>query len=417
MKRIISLVFALVFLFTASVFVLPSSNAAGEKLNFVLTNAAGNANDEITVELQITENPGFYAFWFFLYYDSDTFILRDYTVNGELTAVGELVKSQDAMTADSIAGPIAKRVITYFPSYGVDASDKNLKILYFEEKAFDRNVTFTGTAITFTFQIMGIANDGEYSIGLVPDHESIINCDGEDVPFTWQNAVIAVGDTTVPDTEETRNPDDTVTPIPDDTDNNVTPGTETDNNNTNNNNNNNNNSNNNNNNSNDNQNKRPGSLIVETFVDEEGTTYYVDSDGDTQVFDEDAMTDPALYDTDVPETIVGEDGTTYYVDSNGETHVYDGNSSGSNGDNSANKKNMTALYIVIAAVLVLIAAAGILFAFITKTKKDDGSGAVSDEMEKRMNTGDESGDDTSDASNYYQFDDNDQNSNNNGSEE
>lgn len=368
MKRIISIVCALVFLITASVVAVPAASSAGETLDFVLTNAAGVANDEITVEFQITQNPGFWGFWFFLYYDADTFILKDYTLNSDLKAEGDLVQSKNAITAEELSGPIAKRVINYFPNYGVDASDKYLKILYFEKGTYDSDVTFTGTAITFTFQIMGIADDGEYEIGLIPDPYSVINYNGEDVPFTWQNALIAVGDTTAPevppeDDAPVKTPEDTNAPLPEDTGTPVGTDTSSGGNDTSNN-------------SGDTTGKKPGSLIVDTFVDEDGTTYYVDSDGESQVFDEDAMTDPALYapETETPETFVGEDGTTYYVDSDGETQVYDKNASGSTGNTG--KKDLTALYIVIAVVLVLIAAAGVLFVFITKTKKDDGSAEV-----------------------------------------
>ena len=63
---------------------LPSFAADTDTLNLSMTNAAGYQNEEITIELNINENPGFSYLVFLLYYDSDTFILRDTELTEEL---------------------------------------------------------------------------------------------------------------------------------------------------------------------------------------------------------------------------------------------------------------------------------------------------------------------------------------------
>ena len=162
MKKFLSALCAACLLVCSLTFTAPSAKAAGDSLDIVLTNASGVVNDEITVEMNITQNPGMYAFWFFLYYDSDAFILKDVKVNEALKSEGDLYDTENAATSDSVKGLIAKRVINYFGSYGVDSAGKNLKILFFEGKSIYENTDYVGNVATFTFQIMGIADDGEF---------------------------------------------------------------------------------------------------------------------------------------------------------------------------------------------------------------------------------------------------------------
>lgn len=332
MKRIISLITAITLLLALVVCNVPTSFAAKDKLHFSLTNAAGNNNEEITVELQISNNPGLYAFYFMLYYDTDALILREYKLCAELEALGSLATTEDNVRADEYKGPVAERVIEEaFPEYEVDPTDKSMKLLIYEIDDVTNNFTFNGTAITLTFQIMGTAEAGDYRVGLIPDIGSIINIDAEDVEFTWNDSIVRVGSTDVPaekapekasdetqkvETTETTN-NDIVVISPDET----TPEDTT------------------------------PTVPVETFVGEDGTTYYENEAGETVVYNEE---DFAVNSDSVPE----EDTSDISVDSEKTAEE----------EEKEQKNNMT-LYIIIAAILILIAVAGVLASFIFKTKK------------------------------------------------
>ncbi len=195
-------------------------------LDFSLTNAAGKQNDEITVELKLNENPGLYAFYIILYYESDVFILRNIEYNEELTEFGEFEPTKANLSADELKGPIALNALETFKDYNIDTSDKNFKVLMFTSNGLDDNTMFTGTVATITFQIMGIAEDGEYTIGMMPAEGNFINGAMEDLSVTWTNATVRVGDEKIPEEtqktitfEDTEKPDDITTdtePSPDD---------------------------------------------------------------------------------------------------------------------------------------------------------------------------------------------------------
>ncbi len=204
-------------------------------LDFSLTNAAGKQNDEITVELKLNENPGLYAFYIILYYESDVFILRDIKYSEELTEFGEFEPTKANLSADELKGPIAKNALETFKDYNIDTSDKNFKVLMFTSNGLDDNTEFTGTVAAITFQIMGIAEDGEYTIGMMPAEGNFINGAMEDLSVTWTNATVRVGDEKVPEetqktisfedtekpeditTETEKDPDDTIKPVDSDT--------------------------------------------------------------------------------------------------------------------------------------------------------------------------------------------------------
>ncbi len=418
MKKFLSALCAACLLVCSLTFTAPSAKAAGDSLDIVLTNASGVVNDEITVEMNITQNPGMYAFWFFLYYDSDAFILKDVKVNEALKSEGDLYDTENAATSDSVKGLIAKRVINYFGSYGVDSAGKNLKILFFEGKSIYENTDYVGNVATFTFQIMGIADDGEYEIGLIPDPSSIINNDSDVLPVTWKNSIVAVGNTTPPnvpsdDENPPKEPDDTVAPLPEDgettssgssgsTGSSGSSGS-----------------------SNQSGGSQSGSTQTppESYVDAEGTTYYKGEDG-TDYF-------------------IGDDGNSYYVDSEGDTQVYErepesdvGNEKNENNQNSQNngsnqnnesgqdtsengsgKKSMKFFYMligIIAAVHLLAAAAVVLIIFIRRTKNDDGSAAAQNIINKKAKSSGRDGSADSDTSNDSSdsFNNNDNNDSN-----
>jgi len=334
MKRIISLITALTMLLTLIVCNVPSAFAAKEELEFVLTNGAGLNNEEFTIELQLQNNPGIYAYYLMLYYDTDVFILRDYKLADEFAQIGSLITSDPNLQADDFKGSVGQRVINTFPAFGVDAEDKSMILLEYEIDDVTKNCELNGTSITLTFQVMGIAEPGDYNIGLIPDMESIINIDAEDVPFKMTNSIVSVGTTEAPaetaptqshkDTQKVEDTTDTtasdiIVLDPDDTTANNAPEV-----------------------------TKP----AETFKGEDGKDYYKNEAGETVEYkEEDFETTPAD-----PED------TTTAPDLSADGEEITGEDDG---------KNNTVLYIVIAAILVLVAVAGVLVVFISKTKKEN----------------------------------------------
>lgn len=331
MKRIISLIMAVTLLMALVVSNVPSASAK-EQLEFTLTNAAGNNNEEITVELQINNNPGLYAFYFMLYYDTDALILRDYKLCDELAALGSLASTADNVLSDEYEGPVAQRVVEAFPSYGVDSADKSSKLLIYEIDDVTNNFTFNGTAITFTFQIMGIAEAGDYEVGLIPDIGSIINIDAEDVPFTWTNSIVRIGSTDVPaekapekvhdetqkvETTETTTNNDIIVISPEDT-------------------------------------TTEQNIPVDTFVGDDGNMYYENDEGETVIYnEEDFISSDSVPEADATESDIA-------IDSEKATE-----------EEEKAQSNSMVLYIIIAAILILVAVAGVLVVFIVKTKKSE----------------------------------------------
>lgn len=234
MKKIISAALCLIMI---AAMALPSfaANYAGN-LDFSLTNAAGKQNEEITVELKLNENPGMYGFFIVIYYDSDTFIMRDIEFDGELTEFGEFEPTKMNLSMDELKGPILKNLPDAMRDYGIEPEDKNFKALMFNAYGLDEDTDFTGTVAKITFQIMGIAEDGDYTIGIMPCEGNFINAASEDLSVTWTNATVHVGDSTVPEvtqesrsledtektpvtTAESENPDDPIKPVDSETEN------------------------------------------------------------------------------------------------------------------------------------------------------------------------------------------------------
>ncbi|MBQ7500486.1 MAG: hypothetical protein IJT91_06295 [Clostridia bacterium] len=233
MKKLISLAITAVMLFALAVPAF-AVNYVGN-LDFSLTNAAGKQNDEITVELKLNENPGLYGFFIILYYDSDVFILRDIEFDEELLEFGGFEPTKANLSADELTGPINTRALESFAEYNIDTSNLNFKVLMYTANGLDEDTDFTGTVAKITFQIMGIAEDGDYTIGMMPAEGNFINAKMEDLSVTWTNATVRVGDEKAPvetqkpitfeDTQEPEdittesepNPDDPIKPVDTDT--------------------------------------------------------------------------------------------------------------------------------------------------------------------------------------------------------
>ena len=349
MKKALSLIIAVLFIATTFITAVPvGAESYAGNLDFSLTNAAGYQNDEITIDLNIDKNTGFFAFIIYLYYDSDAFILRDVTYNDKLLEEGEFMKSNDNVSADKMAGTAWEVALERFKQFNISTSDKDFKLIYYEVSGLEDSM-FTGTVATLTFQIMGIAEDGDYEIGIMPSPGNCINYDSsDDLLVSWVNAKVHVGDDKVPEeTEKPVNVTDTVAP--------------------------------------DKITEEPETKSREQI--------------ESEAFESD--TDPV----ETPETFKGDDGNTYIINEAGETELYepeketpdttapdkatdDGKESSESieetetdveGEAKAEKKNtinifglkIPVVFFVAAILLILIAVSAVLFFIISKTKKSD----------------------------------------------
>ena len=358
MKKVLSFLLSAVIILMTFITAIPvgAEEYAGE-LEYSLTNAAGEPNDEITLELNIDKNTGFCASIFYIYFSNEVFILKDITFNKELEKKGEFYNSDNdypPQQANRMGGAAWNAVLSRFAQFNIGLSDKDFKMIFYDATDY-ADTDFTGTVATLTFQIMGIAEEGDYVIGIMPSPGNTITNESEDgdILVSWKNATVHVGSGDVPKD-----------------DNNVI-------------------------------------VMTDTVAPEEMT-----EEPETKSREE--LESEALNgDTEAPETFKGDDGVIYVVNENGETEVYapdseapekdDKNDEGGEtasaedgtekspdtaeaesetdvaGDATPEEKNtvnifglkIPLLYFILAILLLLIAIAAVLFIIISKTKKSD----------------------------------------------
>lgn len=333
MKKTLSLILALVTILS---FAVVPSFAADEKLEFSLTNAAGVQNDYVTVTMSIDSNPGFWAFEFGLFYDSDALILRKVKVNNDFGALGDFYTFNDTTmnnlreqydeNIESGIIPLS-RIFRDAPKFGVDVDSSYITVIEYESKDLTNDNKYTGNILELTFEVMGIAEDGDYNVTLVPDPASIINTSltNDDVPYAWKNSVITIGTgaTAKPDDENKLvTPTDTVkvetTDNKEDTENNDIINGE-----------------------------QP---TVDTFVDDDGKTYYIGNDGEKHEYDSSSVQEDLSSSSD--------------SEKSDDINVDDENA-------EKEKKDSAVLIILCGAAALLLVAAAVIIIFILKTKKEN----------------------------------------------
>ncbi len=350
MKKALSLIIAVLIVAATFIAAIPvGAESYSGNLDFSLTNAAGYQNDEITIDLNIDKNTGFFAFIIYLYYDSDVFILRDVTYNDKLVEQGEFMKTNNNVSYDKMGGTAWEVTKDRFKQYNVGTSNKDFKLLYYEVSDLGDS-DFTGTVATLTFQIMGIAEDGDYEIGIMPSPGNCISYDSnDDLLVSWVNAKVRVGDEKVPkETEEPVNMTDTVAPdkITEEPETKSREQIESE--------------------AFDDTDTSPA---IETVKGEDGNIYVINDAGETELYEPDKE---APESTDKATDDAAEDSSTDTdVDAETETDVA--------GEAKADEKNTINLfglkiplvYFIAAILLILIAVAAVLFFIISKTKKSD----------------------------------------------
>lgn len=338
MKKLISLLLTIIMAASVLVFAVPSAAAdLDTSATFEVTSAAGYQNYEVTVDLNIKQNDGLFSMWFLLYHD-EQLILRDVQFNDTLSELGEfseITKMNQQMSEFNTESTVypSGRAFENMKNYNINTNGLCYEVLYYEAYSIDEDVTFTGTAATFTFQIEGIAEDGDYVVGIMPDFKNFINNSEDYVDIKWSNGNVTVGTDKVPDTTAAIiGSDDTVDP----------------------------------------------SEVTEA--------------PETKGY-EDYQTETGGKDTATPETIIGEDGKTYVVNEDGETVEYvpekspdesldvvtaeavtetdvDGKAEAKQSSTiSLFGKEIPLIYFIGACLLVLVAIAIILLVIISKTRK------------------------------------------------
>lgn len=352
MKKIVSLFITVIMLATVLAAALPveAADYTGS-IELSMSNAAGLQNDEITVDLNIDKNTGFFAFIIYIYYDSDSFILKDVTYNDQINDTCDIEEIKEG-PAERMKGAAWDVIIDQdiFAKHNIGINNKEFKCIYLEWSNLESNCEFTGTVAQLKFQIMGIAEDGDYEIGIMPSPGNAIDKDMGDLEISWKNARVHVGDDKVPkDTTPVKTIEDTVSP--------------------------------------------------EEMTEEAETKSREQMESEAY----DDTTDK----TETPETIKGDDGNIYIVNENGETELYEPDKEAVDsdtkdavsadtdkapadtesepaetdvaGDATPDEKNTVNLfgmkipliYFIAAVLLILIAIAAVLFIIISKTKKSD----------------------------------------------
>ncbi len=163
-----------------------------DTLVFGLTDAEGFAGDEVAVDLYVYVNPGIFSLVTMFYYDADVLTLTGCTYNSDILAQGEFTETSANLTEDELSGIFPSQALALLKAAGVTTSEKNYKVVYFEGTSITENVTFEGTAATFTFKIADDAAPGDYQIGLQCVDGNIINVDGDDVKTLYSPGTVTV---------------------------------------------------------------------------------------------------------------------------------------------------------------------------------------------------------------------------------
>ena len=365
MKKVISLVLTALFIAAAFISAVPAgAEEYTGNLDFSLTNAAGVQSDEITLELNIDKNSGFWAFIIYIYYDSDIFILRDVTYNDQLLEVGDFMRSKNNVTADNMTGAAWDSALKRFQQFNIGTSDKEFKLIYFD-MGDNGDSDFTGTVATLKFQIMGIAPDGDYEIGIMPSPGNAINDNSEDLLVSWKNARVHVGDNNVPkETEPVVNVTDTVAPEEmteepetksrEQIESEALAETDT----------------------------KTTTAAPETIKGDDGIIYIINEEGETEVYEPDTDT-PESADTDgdaeSADTASAADTGDRSPEDDTETETEAATETDVAGEVKQEEESAVNLfgmkiplvYFIAAVLLILIAIAAVLFVIISKTKKSD----------------------------------------------
>ena len=179
MKKALSVMLAFIFLLVALSSALPAYAASGDeyRISFSLTDAEAVPGEEAVVNIDITENTGFYAFYVVLCYDSDAMTLESFEGCPELLAFGDFEPTQNDKTVDTILGPLKADIIAAVKDSGIAQEKLKFKILFFESTSVTEDTLYTGNAGTARFRIKDDAYNGAYTISALPIEGNVIDCE------------------------------------------------------------------------------------------------------------------------------------------------------------------------------------------------------------------------------------------------
>ncbi len=190
MKKITSLLMAALIVIFSAVSAIPVF-AAQPEISVSLTSAEGYPGDTVSIDLNVDRNDGIYSLWYLMYYDKDALSLEGVSFNEELTEAGDFYATAQNVPAEGLTGPVAQAALAALDSQGVDVSAMAYKVIQFEAKSINEDVTFTGRAATFTFKILDGAQ-GSYEVSLIPVEGNIINCNFDDLAVSTDQGTVTV---------------------------------------------------------------------------------------------------------------------------------------------------------------------------------------------------------------------------------
>ena len=197
MKKITSMFLAALMIVLMICSAVPAL-AAQPELAVELTSAEGYAGDSVEIDLDIVKNDGLFGFWFLMYYDKDAIGISAEVYDENITALGAFYETTPNVAESALSGPAATAALQILKDAGVDTSTKAFKVIQYEANSFSEDVTYTGTAAKFTFDIASDAAAGDHEIGIITVDGNVINCEATDLYTVSASGKVTVKEEVTP---------------------------------------------------------------------------------------------------------------------------------------------------------------------------------------------------------------------------
>ena len=150
-------------------------------LDFSEPEKLDDSYNTVTASVKLINNPGVWAFSFYLYYDPAFYVTN--------VAFGDMFTSDESICeAKNVVVAEDAKAKSEFAKANIPTANLRALCFYADSSDFS-DKTGDGTVITVTFRYSGEL-DGTYGFGFVPVPDSVINSSGNDVDFTFYPASI-----------------------------------------------------------------------------------------------------------------------------------------------------------------------------------------------------------------------------------